>query len=162
MDDFERGTKRIGMSQETQTYEMEQALQNNKEKKQTPPDCMKCHKHADGYILGVTDAKIIQCDTCIRKGLRDCMYHGYPEDTIPKSCSYKIGSAAINTVYDIPVMQDLQNEQIIRNDERKIWIGRLQYIENLLNAHWKTACSDNPPEIPAIIEKIQKFISKGV
>lgn len=45
-----------------------------------------------------------QCDNCIRKGLRDCMYHGYPEDTIPESCAYKIGDAAVLTVYDVPTM----------------------------------------------------------
>jgi hypothetical protein len=56
---------------------------------------------------------------------------------------------------------DAPSEQDIRENERKQWIGRLQYIENLLNAHWKTAYSNNPPEITAIIEKIQKFISKG-
>lgn len=43
-----------------------------------------------------------QCENCIRKGLRDCMYHGYPDDTIPISCSYKIGNAAVDTVYDVP------------------------------------------------------------
>ena len=42
--------------------------------------------------------RLEQCDNCIRKGLRDCMYHGYPEDTIPKSCAYKIGNGAVNTV----------------------------------------------------------------
>jgi hypothetical protein len=45
-----------------------------------------------------------QCGNCIREGLRDCMYHGYPEDTIPKSCAYKIGDAAVNTVYDVPIL----------------------------------------------------------
>jgi hypothetical protein len=44
-----------------------------------------------------------QCENCIRKGLRECMYHGYPEETIPKSCAYKIGDAAVDTVYDVPV-----------------------------------------------------------
>jgi hypothetical protein len=32
------------------------------------------------------------------------MYHGYPDDTIPLSCSYKIGNAAVNTVYDVPIV----------------------------------------------------------
>jgi hypothetical protein len=45
-----------------------------------------------------------QCDNCIRKGLRDCMYHGYPEGIIPNSCAYKIGNAAVDTVYDIPTL----------------------------------------------------------
>jgi hypothetical protein len=45
-----------------------------------------------------------QCENCIRKGLRDCMYHGYPENNIPISCQYKIGNAAVDTVYDIPTL----------------------------------------------------------
>ena len=45
-----------------------------------------------------------ECKNCIRKGKRDCMYHGYPDTTIPKSCDYKIGDAAVDTVYDVPVM----------------------------------------------------------
>ena len=45
-----------------------------------------------------------QCENCLRKGLRECMYHAYPNDTIPKSCSYKIGNSAVDTVYDVPTV----------------------------------------------------------
>ena len=45
-----------------------------------------------------------QCDNCVRNGLRECMYHGYPEDTIPESCAYKIGNAALRTVYEVPTI----------------------------------------------------------
>lgn len=45
-----------------------------------------------------------QCKTCIRDGLRDCMYHGYPPEFIPASCSYKIGTDAIETVYEVPTL----------------------------------------------------------
>lgn len=31
-----------------------------------------------------------QCDGCLLKGLRLCMYHGYPDDTIPPICDYRI------------------------------------------------------------------------
>ena len=48
----------------------------------------------------------MQCKTCIRNGLRECMYHGYPEDTIPFACSYKIGNNALRTVYEIPVFRE--------------------------------------------------------
>ena len=51
------------------------------------------------------ESRTIQCKNCIRDGLRDCMYHGYPEDTIPRSCAYKIGNEAVNTVYDVPVIK---------------------------------------------------------
>jgi hypothetical protein len=50
------------------------------------------------------DIRQVQCENCIRKGLRDCMYHGYPDGTIPRSCSYKIGDAAVDTVYDVPIL----------------------------------------------------------
>jgi hypothetical protein len=33
----------------------------------------------------------MQCGTCIHAEKRTCMYHGYPEDSIPVSCEYKIG-----------------------------------------------------------------------
>ena len=52
-----------------------------------------------------------QCVNCIRRGLRECMYHGYPEETIPLSCAYKIGDAAVNTVYDVPVATRKRGEQ---------------------------------------------------
>lgn len=55
-------------------------------------------------------SSIRQCENCIRKGLRECMYHGYPEEAIPTVCGYKIGDMAINTVYDVPT--------IIRPSER--------------------------------------------
>jgi len=51
-----------------------------------------------------------QCDNCVRNGLRECMYHGYPENTIPESCAYKIGNAALRTVYDVPVMRKKAGE----------------------------------------------------
>jgi hypothetical protein len=66
-----------------------------------------CHTRVNG---GECPAKLRvlrrtkQCETCIRNGLRDCMYHGYPYDTIPVSCEYKIGVAAVDTVYDVPVV----------------------------------------------------------
>ena len=49
-------------------------------------------------------SETLQCENCIWKGLRDCMYHGYPDSEIPKSCAYKIGDAAIYTVYDVPTV----------------------------------------------------------
>ena len=54
-----------------------------------------------------------QCDNCVRNGLRECRYHGYPEDTIPESCAYKIGNSALRTVtaYDVPVMRIKAGEQ---------------------------------------------------
>ena len=44
------------------------------------------------------------------------MYHGYPDDTIPLSCAYKIGDAAVDTVYDVPTVirkrgSDIQTER---------------------------------------------------
>ena len=32
----------------------------------------------------------LQCEDCKLKGLRLCMYHGYPYDTIPTICDYRI------------------------------------------------------------------------
>jgi hypothetical protein len=37
------------------------------------------------------DAVLEECKTCHLKGTRACAYHGYPDDTIPKSCRYKVG-----------------------------------------------------------------------
>jgi hypothetical protein len=54
-------------------------------------------------LKNIPDSNLNQCGNCIRKGLRDCMYHGYPEDTIPPSCSYKIGNEAVDTAYDVPI-----------------------------------------------------------
>jgi hypothetical protein len=50
-----------------------------------------------------------QCENCIRNGLRECVFHGYPDGIIPSSCAYKIGNAAVNTVYDVPTI--IQKEQ---------------------------------------------------
>ena len=35
-------------------------------------------------------AKIGQCENCWSNGRRECMYHGYPQDTIPRFCGYKL------------------------------------------------------------------------
>jgi hypothetical protein len=51
------------------------------------------------------DARLKQCENCVRKESRDCMYHGYPEETIPISCAYKIGEMAVHTVYDVPTVR---------------------------------------------------------
>jgi hypothetical protein len=65
------------------------------------PNCpIKCQYYKPEYNHGEYN----QCDNCIRKGLRDCMYHGYPKGIIPDSCAYKIGNAAIDTVYDVPTI----------------------------------------------------------
>ena len=31
-----------------------------------------------------------QCEDCLLNGLRLCMYHGYPGETIPPICDYRI------------------------------------------------------------------------
>jgi hypothetical protein len=147
MNDFERGTKRIGMSQETQTHEMEQALQKNKEN-----TCELCG--AELLHVNKTLCKNFHRQDGIQK-LKDNIYYTKIGNKILIHC----GKLDIdNTLFTI-VLDDFEED--IRENERKQWVGRLQYIENLLNAHWKTPYSDHPPEIPAIIEKIQKFISKG-
>ena len=82
------------------------------------PDCIRCHKHADGYILGKSESRITQCSTCIFNERRECMYHGYPEDAIPHSCEYKIGKC---TVID-PIESQMHNklhDGKIRADERE-------------------------------------------
>jgi len=59
-----------------------------------------------------------QCENCIRKGLRDCISHGYPEEYIPKYCSYKIGNNAVHTVYDVPIIVKKKN---VRTSNGEIW-----------------------------------------
>jgi hypothetical protein len=75
-------------------------------------------KDADLVMVAMTrparnDSDVLeQCENCIRKGLRECMYHGYPDNTIPASCSYKIGDAAVDTVYNVPtVIRQQQGDQ---------------------------------------------------
>jgi len=54
-----------------------------------------------------------QCKTCIHTEKRTCMYHGYPEDTIPGSCTYKIGSDARYNVgenYERPIIMEHYDE----------------------------------------------------
>jgi hypothetical protein len=65
----------------------------------SPCESEKCH-----HRFQFNDERTAQCKNCIRKRHRDCMYHGYPKDTIPKSCAYKIGDAAVYTVYDVPTL----------------------------------------------------------
>lgn len=75
----------------------------------------------DGCVLTILRRKYVdtspkqpaleQCKNCIRKDTRDCMYHGYPDGTIPPLCDYKIGKFAVDTVYSVPT--------IIRHDTRK-------------------------------------------
>jgi hypothetical protein len=48
-----------------------------------------------------------QCETCIFDGRRECISHGYPEETIPSSCQYKIGTLAVVA----PIEAQLHNKQ---------------------------------------------------
>ena len=80
------------------------------------PDCITCPKHAIGYGIGINEARLTQCNTCMFDGKRECMYHGYPDDTIPQSCEYKIGKHAVIA----PIESQLHNKQhdaAIRNEE---------------------------------------------
>jgi hypothetical protein len=68
--------------------------------------CCETRRRETGCPVAVKIKQIReQCKTCIRNGVRDCMYHGYPASVIPKSCEYKIGIRAIDTVYDVPVLK---------------------------------------------------------
>ena len=67
------------------------------------PHCpIKCQFYKQEILNTINNTT--QCKNCIRNGLRDCMYHGYPTGIIPDSCAYKIGNAAIDTVYDVPTI----------------------------------------------------------
>lgn len=79
-----------------------------------PSNCEKCHKHADGYILGKNETKTTQCNSCMFDGKRECMYHGYPEETIPCSCEYKIGTYAVIA----PIEAQLHNKEVIKKRTR--------------------------------------------
>jgi len=70
MNDFERGMKRIGMSQETQMYEMEKALQKNKEK-QTLASHSSVHQQSDRDIEQLKQAIIEVLDTGFESSERD-------------------------------------------------------------------------------------------
>ena len=51
-----------------------------------------CPRYASrSSAAGEAEKVLVQCETCFLKGTRACMYHGYPDDTIPKSCRYKVG-----------------------------------------------------------------------
>jgi hypothetical protein len=56
-------------------------------------------------------------------------------------------------------MNDIEIDDAVKQ-ERDKWLGRMEYIERLLQAYWKTPYDEHPPEIETIIEKIQKFRSK--
>jgi hypothetical protein len=55
-------------------------------------------------VEGTTYGDLImsnQCATCIHSEKRSCIYHGYPESTIPESCEYKIGIYAELAMIDL-------------------------------------------------------------
>jgi hypothetical protein len=51
----------------------------------------KCYEVLDDNSHSASSDVLEQCETCYLKGTRACAYHGYPSDTIPKSCRYKVG-----------------------------------------------------------------------
>ena len=71
------------------------------------PDCITCPKPAIGYGIGKDEARLTQCNTCMFDGKRGCMYHGYPDETIPTSCEYKIGKHAVIA----PIEAQLHNQE---------------------------------------------------
>ena len=79
------------------------------------PECIACPKPAIGYGIGKDEARLTQCNTCMFDGKRECMYHGYPDETIPSSCEYKIGKYAVIA----PIEAQLHNREhnaAIRNE----------------------------------------------
>ena len=70
--------------------------------------CWKSSKEHDAAIASAAiqqdreKAKIGQCENCWSNGRRECMYHGYPQDTIPRFCGYKLGM-------DLPAPKDRQD-----------------------------------------------------
>jgi ferredoxin-like protein FixX len=52
--------------------------------------------------------KLIECKTCILVGTRACMHHGYPDDNIPKSCQYKIGTDAEEALENLNLLKRAQ------------------------------------------------------
>jgi hypothetical protein len=89
------------------------------------------------------------------------MYHGYPEDTIPTSCSYKIGNEAVDTVYDVPtVVRPVQQPapEDVQFSERE-----LIHIDSILTLHaiehLPKGC--NCPECISIHKKIAELRKSG-
>lgn len=88
-------------------------------------DCVACTKHTIAYCIGKDEVRLVQCNTCIFDGKRECRYHGYPDEIIPQSCEYKIGKYAVIA----PIEAQLHNQQhdtAIRKDERETVLGFLR------------------------------------
>lgn len=61
-----------------------------------------------------------QCETCKFSELRTCMYHGYPKDTIPASCHYKIGISAEEAQCNICTKLRAERENVLNDVLNKI------------------------------------------
>ena len=60
-----------------------------------------------------SDKVLEQCETCYFKGTRACHNHGYPSDTIPKSCAYKVGvdaQFALNNLAGTFIIKNLRQQ----------------------------------------------------
>ena len=131
----------------------------------------------DGCVLTILRRKYVdtspkqpaleQCKNCIRKDTRDCMYHGYPDGTIPPLCDYKIGKFAVDTVYSVPtiirhdtrkqpatgdVLEELDNKILARLHSTGNFSKRKAYVEirdDIAELRSKqetgSTCQDNPP-----------------
>lgn len=98
------------------------------------PECINCPKPAIGYGIGKDEVRLIQCNTCMFDGKRECMYHGYPDETIPVSCAYKIGAFAVIGPIEAQ-MHNKQHDAAIRKDEREKVLGEGRDCATCCNKH---------------------------
>ena len=61
------------------------------------------------------DEHTTQCKTCKFKDKRACMYHGYPNETMPPSCEYKIGVSAEEAQCNICTKLRAERKEVLDN-----------------------------------------------
>ena len=68
-----------------------------------------------------SDKVLKECKTCLLEGTRACMYHGYPDNTIPKSCRCKVGidaQFALDNLKGTFIIKNLRQAKITGEDEQ--------------------------------------------
>ena len=120
--------------------------------KELSPDCIRCTKLGANYCLGKDEIKHIQCNNCIFDGKRECVYHGYPNEIIPHSCEYKIGTFAViapleaqlhNQERDIRIKSIVEKKLLDALDKR-CEIAAREYAPNPDKGEWASDSHRDP------------------
>jgi hypothetical protein len=77
-------------------------------------------------------------------GKRGCMYHGYPDETIPTSCEYKIGKHAVIAPIEAQLHNQEQRAEAAAQAREDVLKEAIQHLESKREGVLRVAADGYP------------------